>query len=71
MAEVADRHQGVMAGLVPAIHEGPAHLAGKREKPCDRHAFLPVAPGGTRSGGPASMAGTSPAMTARVYSITE
>ncbi len=59
------RHQGVMAGLVPAIRSRA--YAGKREKPCDRPPSCRSRRGGTRScGGPAWMAGTSPAMTARV-----
>ena len=60
-------HQGVMAGLVPAIHEAQPIYAGKREKPCDRPPSCRSRRGGARScGGPAWMAGTSPAMTARV-----
>ena len=39
------RHQGVMAGLVPAIAEGPAHLRRQARKALrPSPAFLPVAP---------------------------
>ena len=38
------RHQGVMAGLVPAIHEGPAHRRRQARKALRPSAFLPVAP---------------------------
>ena len=38
------RHQGVMAGLVPAIPEGPAHLRRQARKALRPSAFLPVAP---------------------------
>ena len=38
------RHRGVMAGLVPAIHEGPAHLRRQARKALRPSAFLPVAP---------------------------
>ena len=66
------RHQGVMAGLVPAaIPERPSTSTQAKlaEKPCDRPPSCPSRRGGTRScGGPAWMAGTSPGkpMTARV-----
>ena len=38
------RHQGVMAGLVPAIPEGPAHRRRQARKALRPSAFLPVAP---------------------------
>ena len=37
------RHQGVMAGLVPAIPEGPAHRRRQARKALRPSAFLPVA----------------------------
>ena len=61
------RHQGVMAGLVPAIHEGPAHRRRQARKALRPSPSCRSRRGGIRScGGPAWMAGTSPAMTARV-----
>ncbi len=68
MAEVAD---GAIKASWPGLSRPSPKAqridAGKREKPCDRPPSCRSRRGGTRScGGPAWMAGTSPAMTARV-----
>ena len=63
------RHQGVMAGLVPAIPEGPAHRRRQARKALRPSAFLPVAPrrdSFLRRPGVDGRERASPAMTARV-----
>ncbi len=72
MAEVAD---GAIKASWPGLSRPSTKAqridAGKREKPCDRPPSCRPRRGGTRScGGPAWMAGTSPAMTARVRRTT-
>ena len=68
MAEVADGAiKASWPGLSRPSTKAQRIYAGKREKPCDRPPSCRSRRGGTRScGGPAWMAGTSPAMTARV-----
>ncbi len=68
MAEVADGAiKASWPGLSRPSPKAQRIYAGKREKPCDRPPSCRSRRGGTRScGGPAWMAGTSPAMTARV-----
>ena len=68
MAEVADGAiKASWPGLSRPSTKAQRIYAGKREKPCDRPPSRRSRRGGTRScGGPAWMAGTSPAMTARV-----
>ena len=68
MAEVADGAiKASWPGLSRPSTKAQRIYAGKREKPCDRPPSCPSRRGGTCScGGPAWMAGTSPAMTARV-----
>ena len=72
MAEVADGAiKASWPGLSRPSTKAQRIYAGKREKPCDRPPSCRSRRGGTRScGGPAWMAGTSPAMTARVRRTT-